>query len=84
MDRKPRFFSSTLSRTERRVYGAVTVLFITVFLATMWPIYPLFSRIRPTFLGIPASLTYLLVLVFVSFFALLGLYLWEDGRGSLE
>ncbi len=81
---KARIFSSTLSKVERRIYGAATVVFIGVFLATMWPIYPLFNRIRPFVLGMPASLFYLLVLVFVGFFSLLALYRWEDGRGKLE
>ncbi len=81
---KARIFPSTLSKVERRVYGAATVVFIGVFLATMWPIYPLFNRIRPFVLGMPASLFYLLVLVFVGFFSLLALYRWEDGRGKLE
>ncbi len=84
MSIKTRVFSSALSKAERRIYGAVTVIFIGVFLATMWPIYPLFNRIRPFVLGMPASLFYLLVLVFVSFFSLLALFRWEDRRGKLE
>ena len=84
MSIKARIFSSTLSKVERRIYGAATVVFIGVFLATMWPIYPLFNRIRPFVLGMPASLFYLLVLVFVGFFSLLALYRWEDRRGKLE
>ena len=54
--RPPRIFSSSLSATERRIYGAVTLIFVGAFLATMWPIAPLFSRIRPFVLGIPFSL----------------------------
>ena len=81
---KARVFASALSKAERRIYGAVTVIFIGVFLATMWPIYPLFNRIRPFVLGMPASLFYLLVLVFVGFFSLLALYRWEDGRGKFK
>ena len=81
---KPRFFSTALSTRERRVYGAVTLVFIGAFLATMWPIYLLFDRIRPFVFGIPLSLFYLVVLVFVCFFSLLALYRWEDKRGKLE
>ncbi len=84
MSIKARVFSSTLSKTERRIYGAATVVFFAIFLATMWPIYPLFNRIRPFVLGMPASLFYLIVLVFVGFFSLLALYRWEDGRGKLD
>jgi len=82
--RRPRFFSTALSAKERRVYGAVTLVFIGTFLATMWPVYLLFDRIRPFVLGIPFSLFYLVVLVFVCFFSLLALYRWEDKRGKLE
>ena len=84
MSIKARVFSSTLSKTERRIYGAATVVFFAIFLATMWPIYPLFNRIRPFVLGMPASLFYLIVLVFVGFFSLLALYRWEDRRGRLD
>jgi len=82
--RYPRFFATTLSQKERVVYGTVTVVFVGTFLATMWPIYPFFGRIRPFVLGVPASLVYLVALVFVCFFALLALYRWEDKRGKLE
>ena len=84
MPRKPRVFSSALSTTERRIYGAVTLIFVGTFLATMWPIAPLFSRIRPFVLGIPFSLFALVFLVFVCFLSMLALYKWEDGRGKLD
>ena len=84
MPGKPRVFSSALSTTERRIYGAVTLVFVGVFLATMWPVAPLFNRIRPFVLGIPFSLFALVFLVFVCFLSLLALYKWEDGRGKLE
>ena len=79
-----RIFSTALNAKERRVYGVVAAVFIGTFLATMWPIYPLFSRIRPMVLGVPASLVYLVILVFVCFFSLLALYRWDDKRGKLE
>jgi len=81
---KPRLFSTTLSSFERLVYGAVTLLFVATFFATMWPIYPVFSRIRPFVLGVPFSLFYLLVLVGLCFGSMLALYLWEDRTGRLE
>ena len=84
MSLKTRVFSSTLSTSERIIYGAATAIFFAIFLATMWPIYPLFSRIRPFVLGMPASLVYLLILVVVGFFSLAALYRWEDGRGKLD
>lgn len=79
-----RIFSTALSAAERRIYGLVAVVFIGTFLATMWPIYTLFNRIRPFVLGVPASLVYLVILVFVCFFSLLALYRWEDRRDKLE
>lgn len=81
---KPRLFSSSLGTTERRVYGTVTLVFVATFFATMWPVYPLFSRIRPRVLGVPFSLVYLVMLTAVCFFAILALYLWEERRGALE
>jgi len=84
MSMKARIFSTALNKMERRVYSTVTIIVIGTFLATMWPIYPLFSRIRPFVLGMPTSLFYLLVLVFLVFFSLLALYRWEDKRGKFE
>ena len=84
MSMKARIFSTALNKVERRVYGTVTIIVIGTFLGTMWPIYPLFSRIRPFVLGMPASLFYLLILVFLVFFSLLALYRWEDKRGKFE
>lgn len=84
MSIKARIFSSKLTADERRIYGAVAALYAGIFLATMWPIYPIFSRIRPLVLGIPFSLFYLLILVFVGFFSMLALYRWEDARGKFD
>jgi hypothetical protein len=83
MAQRSRIFSSALDSTERRVYGAVATIFIGAFLATMWPIYPLFNRIRPFVLGVPFSLVYLLILAAVCFLAMLALYRWESRRGKL-
>lgn len=81
---KPRIFSSSLSGRERRVYGAVTLIFVGAFLATLWPIYTLFSRVRPFVLGVPFSLAGLVGLVLACFLSLLALYRWEDRRGKLD
>lgn len=75
---------SDLSSGSKRVYRAAIVAFVAIFLATMWPIYPFFSRIFPMFLGIPFSFFYLVCLSFVSFLVLIALYLWENSRGELE
>jgi hypothetical protein len=42
-----------------------------MFIATMWPVYPLVSRIRPLVFGLPFSLVYLLGLTIISFVVLL-------------
>ena len=81
MDRRPRIFPSRLSRRERRVYRGVTLFFVALFAALIWPVYPLFSGIRPMILGVPLSLAYVVLLVLASFGALLGLFLWEGRRG---
>ena len=81
---KPVIFSSELSASERRVYQAATILFIAVFFAFLWPIYPIFNHIRPLILGMPASLFYLVFLLCVAFAAILALYLWEDRHGKLQ
>ena len=77
-----RIFSSRLGAKERLVYGAVTVVFVGAFFALQWPIYPWFSRIQPTVLGVPFSLFYIILLLLICFSSLLGLYLWEDRRGK--
>ena len=80
MRRKPRFFASDLTPRERRVYVAATVYFLAATAAMIWPVYPLFSRVRPLILGMPLALAYLAAVLVVSFLVLLGLYLWEGRR----
>jgi TRAP-type C4-dicarboxylate transport system permease small subunit len=66
-----------------RVYKITVLYFIAAFAAMMWPIYPLFSRIRPMLLGIPFSLFYLVVIINLTFLVLLAVYLWEyRGNGQ--
>jgi hypothetical protein len=84
MGSKPRLFSSALSTTERRVYGAATVVFVGAFFGTMWPVYTLFNRIRPFVLGVPFSLFYLVFLALACFLTLFGLFRWEDRRDQVE
>jgi len=81
VDARPRFMPSGLTRHQRRVYGAVTIFFIVVFFALMWPVYALFSGIRPIVLGMPFSLVYLVVILAASFLVLLGVFTWE-GRAE--
>ena len=64
--------------SRRLVYRLVIGYFIVAVLSTMWPIYPIFSRIRPLVVGIPFSLAYLVFLVLLSFLVLLALFTWEQ------
>lgn len=79
-DPRPRLVPSGLTPGERRVYGAVTAFFVVVFFALMWPVYALFSGIRPMILGLPLSLFYLVVILVLSFVVLLALFAWEGRR----
>ncbi len=80
MSRLPRPRNPRVQRLRR----AVAVFFCLVFLASIWPVYPLFSRIQPLVLGLPFSLAYLVILLVAAFLVLLGLYLWEQRHGELE
>jgi len=84
MRRKPKLFSSHLTRRERRVYGAVLAFYICAFAAMVWPLYGLFNHARPLVLGMPLSLFYLACLVTASFIVQLALFHWEGRRGADE
>lgn len=79
-----RLFPSRLDRTARRVYGAVVLFFAGVFLALLWPVYPLFAAARPLIAGLPLSLFYLASILVVCFLVLFGLYRWEAASGRLD
>ena len=72
-----------LKDAEKTRYG-LWVLFAGALLAVVWPVYPLFSRIRPFILGMPFSLFYLVLVLLICFIVLVGVYLWEDRRGELD
>ncbi|HKK08921.1 MAG TPA: hypothetical protein VKA44_08560 [Gemmatimonadota bacterium] len=80
MDARPKFFSSHLSRTERRVYGGVTVVMVLACVVTVWPIYALFAGVRPLVFGLPFNLFYLAAILVGSFLILLGVFVWEGRR----
>ena len=82
MKRRPRFVPSDLTPGERRVYLGAAAVLLVVFLALVWPIYPLFAGIRPLVLGVPLSLAWVVAWLLVSFLTLLGLFLWEGRRGG--
>lgn len=80
--RRPRIFPSHLSRRERVVYRAVTVFFVALFVALIWPVYGIFAGIRPLVLGVPLSLAYVVCLLLAGFAVLLALFLWEGRRDA--
>ncbi|HAK55279.1 MAG: hypothetical protein QF463_15630 [Vicinamibacterales bacterium] len=59
---------------------SLAIFFAALFVATMWPVYPLVSRIRPFILGLPFALVYVLGLSVVAFVALL----WYDWRAPKD
>ena len=66
------------SRVRARVYKAIVVFYVFLFLALMWPIYPRFASIEPRVIGLHFSLIYVIGGLVLSFLALWGLYLWEE------
>ncbi|MFP3941235.1 MAG: hypothetical protein ACLF0P_13070 [Thermoanaerobaculia bacterium] len=80
MTRRLRIVPSHLSPGERRVYVGVAVFFVALFVALIWPVYPLFSGLRPLVLGVPLSLAYVVALLLLGFGVLLGLFVWEGRR----
>ena len=66
---------------SRGPYRAIALFYTALFFAVMWPIYPRFATIEPRVLNVPFSLAYVVGALLLSFFVLLGLYLWEESRG---
>ncbi len=71
--------------TDRRTRRsrAFVVFFLVVFLAMIWPVYPLFNRISPFVFGIPFSLFYQMILVAAAFLGLFTFH-WLDGDPNDE
>lgn len=63
-------------RRRRLVFVAV---YLVVTSALVWPIYPRFSGIFPLVLGLPFSLAWMVMALVVGFFAVLWLFLSEEG-----
>ncbi len=80
MTRRPRIFPSHLSGPERAVYRGVTLFYVALFVALIWPVYPRFAGIRPLVLGVPLSLAYVVCLLLAGFAVLLALFVWEGRR----
>ncbi len=69
----------SVPQTRLRV---LAVVFALLFIATIWPVYPLsmlFGSARPLVLGLPVSLVYVLGLSLASFIVLLAYELATRG-----
>ena len=82
MRNAPRIFSTRLERGARRVYRVVTLFYLLLFLALIWPVYPRFAGIAPRVLGLPFSLAYVVGGVLLSFVVLWALFTWENRRAA--
>jgi len=79
---RPRLFSQRLDPGVLRLYRIVLGFFLLVFLAMIWPVATVFSRVYPLVFGLPFSLFYIATLLVLSFCVLLALYLWEGRTGN--
>lgn len=63
------------------MYAAIVTFYCLLFVALIWPVYPRFATIEPRVLSVPFGLAYVVAGLLLSFFVLLGLFLWEESRG---
>lgn len=84
MDWRPRFFSSSLTRRQRRVYGAVVAWFVVALALMTWPAMVPMARVRPLVLGMPFALFWLAVILVISFAVALALFAWETRRRWID
>ncbi len=56
------------------------LFFAAIFVAMVWPVYPVFNRISPFVLGMPFSLFYQMLLVAAAFVGLLVFYRLDAGE----
>ena len=61
----------------------IIIIAILLFLATIWPGYPLFAGVEPMILGLPLSFAWLILCVLISFISMLALY-FSDNKEELE
>lgn len=59
--------------TKRKII--FLVIFIILQLGLIWPIYPLFSDIKPMIFGLPLSFAWIIFVLICCFFLLLWYYL---------
>lgn len=79
------FFSPQASPRRKRRRTLFVVIVLAAALALVWPVYPPFGGIRPLVLGLPFSLVWVVLWLFVVFAALVWLYRTEDdGRQTAD
>lgn len=62
--------------TKRKII--FLVIFIILQLGLIWPVYPFFSGIKPTILGLPLSFSWIIFMLICCFFLLLWYYLSDQ------
>ncbi|HEX9733298.1 MAG TPA: hypothetical protein VGG06_15115 [Thermoanaerobaculia bacterium] len=67
-------------KKRRRLLFAAFYLLVVA--SVLWPVYPLFSGIRPMILGLPLSLAWVVFALLAGFAALLALYATEVDPGE--
>lgn len=82
MRNAPRIFPTRLEQGARRVYRCVTLFYIVLFVALLWPVYPRFAGIEPRVFGLPFSLAYVIAGVLLSFVVLWAVFTWEQRRAG--
>lgn len=78
------FFSPGTPAGVRRRRWTFVALVALAAAALTWPVYPLFSGIRPLILGLPLSLAWVVLWLVVVFAALVWLYRADDARKGGE
>lgn len=73
-DRRLHLFAPEAPPGYRRRRLAFAGLMLLATVAVCWPVYPLFSGVRPLLLGLPLSLAWVVGWLLVTFVALLMLY----------
>lgn len=80
MERGLKLFPQRSSERHRRRRLIFLAVFVVLTLALIWPVYPLFSGIRPLILGLPLSLAWIVIDLALMFAALVWLFLGEEPR----
>lgn len=70
-------FRSGTDPAKRRRRGIFLAVYVLAAVLLIWPVYPLFSGIRPLIFGLPLSFAWVVMVLGVMFGALLWLYRGE-------